>query len=82
MNKKIILILVAVAAIAAVAWFVFIKKPIGGTLPEQAPEAQSGFGGSLYEKVAIENPVAKLPETNPFKANVNPFTGVYKNPFE
>lgn len=78
--KKIILILAAVAAIAAVAWFGFIKKPSSG-LPEQAPEAQSGFGGSLYDKVTNENPVAKLPETNPFTTNTNPFSGTYKNPF-
>jgi len=50
--------------------------------------AQGGIGEHIYEK--SQNPlVDKLPETNPFGGNINPFEirtnpykDVYKNPFK
>ncbi len=78
--KKFILV-IAVVALAAIAWLWYAGKLPWFGAQKIAPEAEVGFGGSLYNQVAAENPVAKLPETNPFKAEINPFAGVYKNPF-
>lgn len=41
---------------------------------------KASLGEQIYEQV--QNPISgKIPETNPF-VKVNPFKGVYKNPFE
>ncbi len=81
MKKLIAIVSVIIVVVIIWLWFAgYFKLAFIGT-PLQAPEVQSGFGGSLYEKIAPENPVSKLPETNPFKAGINPFTGAYKNPF-
>ena len=80
--KKFILAVVVVAVVAAAwLWYAgYVKVPFAGA-PPQAPEAEVGFGGSIYNEVAASNPAADLPQTNPFKADVNPFTNAYKNPF-
>lgn len=42
--------------------------------------AVSSLGAQIYEEA--KNPVAqKLPEANPFTAQINPFDGLYVNPF-
>ena len=40
----------------------------------------SNLGSQIF-KQAQKNPSGNIPETNPF-TKVNPFKGVYKNPFE
>lgn len=52
-----------------------------GKIPGAGKKAQiTSLGEQIYTKT--KNPLQdKLPETNPF-AKVNPFKGVYKNPFE
>jgi hypothetical protein len=63
--KKIIIIAVIIIAVLNIVWFIFIKKP-------------SFFSKFFTQK--IEEPI-KLPETNPFKTETNPFSNSYKNPF-
>lgn len=39
------------------------------------------LGSQIFKQIPKDTVSGKLPETNPF-AKVNPFKGVYKNPFE
>lgn len=80
--KNIVLVVVVVVAIAAaVIWYVVGQKPSAPAgLPEQAGQAP-GVGADIYNKVAPTNPAAQVPDTNPLKANTNPYSGAYKNPF-
>ena len=68
----IILIVVLIGAV------VYVLKPWNKlNLPflSKTPD----LGAKIYQQ--SQNPVSNLPETNPF-SKVNPFKGVYKNPFE
>lgn len=75
-TTKIVLAIVLVAVIAVAAWF------WGAGMAPKAPSdaAGSGLGSDLYDKAA-PNPAQNLPETNPFKAETNPFKDVQTNPF-
>lgn len=93
-STKLSLIIVGGAiALIAIAVFVyprFTKKSSGPSdaSQETKKESENNIGNALFEK--SQNPIAdKLPETNPFGANINPFEKVtnplktqYKNPFE
>ena len=86
-NSKIKLIALAVLIILLIGagfWYWYQKR--AEVTKETSPAAQ------LFEKV--QNPMEKLPETNPFKVqsnpfsadvnplgNSNPFNAIYKNPF-
>lgn len=68
----IVLIVVAIGAI------IYVLKPWNKlNLPflSKTPD----LGAKIYQQT--QNPVSRLPQTNPF-SKVNPFKGVYKNPFE
>ena len=93
MAKKIIVAVLVAAAVILGAWYLMSRKaPQSAGVPGEelsnegapegaAPSAQT-LGGTLYEGSAVANPVQKLPETNPFTTDVNPFKGAYTNPFE
>ena len=86
MKKIIIIAVVVVVAAAAVFWLVTKKpsttSPSGQKAGEQAaPAGVSGVGGQLFEQVQ-QNPAEKMPETNPFEKQTNPYEGAYTNPFE
>lgn len=81
---------IVLIAVAVFLYPRFTKKP---SVPSDAPGKtahvqKNNIGNALFEK--SQNPIAdKLPETNPFGANINPFEKVtnplktqYKNPFE
>lgn len=85
--KKIIIIAAVVVAVAAIYWLV-IKKP--STIPffgqkagekVTAPAESSALGGQIFEKVQ-QNPAEKLPDTNPFQKDLNPYKSGYTNPFK
>lgn len=44
------------------------------------PESSSSTITAIPERVV--NPIAQLPQSNPFAASTNPFEDVYTNPFE
>jgi hypothetical protein len=86
--RKLLYLLIAIVAIAAVVWFyspgLFTKmttktteetKP---TVNTSAPEAT--LGGTIYKEVS-NNPAAAIPQTNPFAQEINPIKSAYKNPF-
>lgn len=79
MNKKenaVLIILVVLLLTAVIAYLLISKGIIKNPLQKQ----KSNLGEQIYKEV--QNPISgKIPETNPF-SKVNPFKGVYKNPFQ
>lgn len=80
------MVIAVIAALLAAAgiWYWYRQKD---TAPQDVP-ARS-IGGDIFEKT--QNPLKdELPETNPFKAETNPFKdketnpfiGTYENPFD
>lgn len=72
-SRIIILLIVVLLGVA-----VYVLKPWSKlNLPflSKTPD----LGAKIYQQT--QNPVIGLPETNPF-SKINPFKGVYKNPFE
>ncbi|MBI2018195.1 hypothetical protein HYS96_00645 [Candidatus Daviesbacteria bacterium] len=78
-KGNIALILVIVLLLAAGIVYLLISKGIIKN-PLQKSPPNSSLGTQIFEKT--QNPLQdKIPETNPF-TKVNPFKGVYKNPFQ
>lgn len=92
MSAKNIIIVVVLLLLAAGFgfWYWSAREaappaPPGVYSPEKAA---GGLGANIFEK--SQNPISdKLPETNPFGADINPFEkeanplkAQYKNPFE
>jgi len=84
--KKIIIIAVIVIAIVAIYWLVSnlgtVTMPSGEKVSENAvvSEPSSGMGGQLFDQIQ-QNPGEKLPDTNPFNKDLNPYESGYVNPF-
>lgn len=74
---RIALILIVVLVIAGGAYFLITSGKISNPLSKNT--ATTSLGEQIYQQT--QNPVSALPQTNPF-SKVNPFKGVYKNPFE
>lgn len=73
MNKKTLIIFIIVVLAAAVGGYFFgFQKGYN----QARIAAQSSAGA------AVQNPLEKMPETNPFEAVMNPFKDLYKNPFK
>lgn len=71
-RNLLIPLLILLVLLGSVAVFLLAK----GKFQKQ----KSSLGEQIYEQV--KNPISgKIPEVNPF-GKVNPFKGVYKNPFE
>lgn len=87
MDKKVLIILiVSLVLVTGLALYIFTREkpqPAEQAQPLVLPpiqKEQAGFGGQVYEQV--QSPAEKLPETNPFEAQTNPFEEVKTNPFE
>lgn len=75
---KIALILIVVLVIAGGTYFLISTGKLSNPLSKKT--ATTSLGEQIYTQT--QNPLeGKLPETNPF-AKLNPFKGVYKNPFD
>lgn len=84
MSKNILYFIVAIAILAMLggAAFYFTQRQpqeVQRSVSEEQPQEQ-GLGGDLYDQV--QNPVAEVPQTNPFEAETNPFQQAKTNPFE
>jgi len=77
-NKKILLIIVILAIMVGGAFY-FVEKYPQITKPSEE-EAPKTFGEKIYQ--IVQNPAEKIPQTNPFKVNINPFEGLKINPFK
>ena len=81
-------LIVAVAIVAAGFWHWQNKGFTPPVSQKQAGETErsekvvdAGFGAQVLEKA--QNPIKdKVPETNPFKAETNPFANTKTNPFQ
>lgn len=83
------ILIIALAVFLLYPWQLTRKSSVSPVAPQETGRApENNIGNALFEK--SQNPIAdKLPETNPFGANINPFEKVtnplkthYKNPFE
>ena len=73
----IIIIVVIIAALAGGYWYWSRSDQASSPSSEEAPT----LGSEIFDKT--QNPLGgKLPDTNPFKDQKNPFDTIYKNPFE
>ena len=80
-NIALIPLIILLLVIAGVVFFLISKGIVKNPLQTLStkPVSQS-LGGQIFNKA--QNPIQdKIPETNPF-AKINPFKGVYKNPFQ
>ncbi len=70
--------MIVLLVLAGGVFFLISKGIVKNPLQKSSPN--SSLGSQIFEKT--QNPIQdKIPETNPF-SKVNPFKGVYKNPFE
>ena len=77
-NIALIPLVIIILVAAGVVFLLIFKGVIKNPLQSSSPN--SNLGSQIFEKT--QNPLEdKIPETNPF-AKVNPFKGVYKNPFD
>ena len=79
-KPKIIIIVVAVILVATAGlgfWYWSKSKQV---MPSKAPTLAPTLGSQLFDKTQPLQ--GQVPNTNPFKAQKNPFDTVYKNPFK
>lgn len=77
-NKKtLLIIIIVIAALIIGGVFIYQKYYQKAPLPKEEPAT---LGEQIYEQV--QNPIEKLPETNPYEAKTNPFEEAKTNPFK
>ncbi len=78
-NDKRTILIAVIVVVLVIAGFLLWKYKFSKTATSsQIPAISSvDVGKDISNKIV--NPT--LPQTNPFSAKTNPFTGVYKNPF-
>lgn len=77
-RKNIVFIVVGILVIVAAGFWYWSKSKQAPTIETQKAPT---LGGQISEK--LQNPIGgKLPETNPFKDQKNPFDVIYQNPFK
>lgn len=84
MNMKAIAIVIVCIIIIVAGFFLLAKKSENGGVisdEEKSLIQENTLGGTLYDAVP-QNPAEKIPESNPFRTETNPYKGAYTNPFE
>ena len=83
-SKPVIISAVVIVVVAAVVgfWYWHNKKlVITSPAPTTPATTDKSIGSQVFEKA--NNPIKdKVPETNPFKTQTNPFTKTETNPFQ
>lgn len=84
MDKKFlnILISLAVAAILAIGAAGFFSYQMGYKKGYDTGKEDGRIAAQVKPGDAVQNPLEKMPETNPFENVANPFEDAYKNPFK
>lgn len=77
-GNIVLISLIVLLVVAGVVFFLISKGIIKN--PLQSSFSNSNLGSQIFKEVQNSSG-EKIPETNPF-AKLNPFKGVYKNPFE
>lgn len=77
--KKILIITIIASVIVVAGGYILFKNMKVEKSPRTAVE-NSGFASAL-NPISGQVVAEKLPETNPFNADINPFD-LYKNPFK
>lgn len=90
LNKKpLVLGIIVILLIAMGIYFwKFYRRPAAIIPSAQKIEEPQGLGNKIAEEV--QNPAEKIPQTNPYETETNPFEetktnpfkDVYKNPFQ
>ena len=78
-------VVVGLLVLMGLLWFIYSEEPVLEPATEQQPDrAQQLPADELSDSISEQtaNPAEKLPETNPFNAQTNPFEGAYENPFK
>lgn len=81
MDKKVLIIFIAAIIVVGVGVYYFSYQKgyetgydAGKEVGQAAAKTEAG--------AAVENPLEKMPSTNPFEEAVNPFKDLYTNPFK
>ncbi|MBI3103560.1 hypothetical protein HYZ05_01340 [Candidatus Daviesbacteria bacterium] len=77
-NIDLIPLIMIILVVAGVVFFLIFKGVIKN--PFQGSSANVNLGSQIFQKTQNQSQDT-IPQTNPF-AKVNPFKGVYKNPFD
>jgi len=81
MNKKYIALVVCVIIILILVLILLgNKKQNEGADRSGRTVQQNTLGGTISDALP-QNPAKKIPETNPFAPQTNPYKGAYTNPF-
>ena len=83
-SKPVAISAIAIVVVAAIVsfWYWHNKKSvITSPAPTTPATIEKSIGSQVFEKA--NNPIKdKVPETNPFKTQTNPFTKTETNPFK
>jgi hypothetical protein len=83
MKKYGIPIAVLVVIAVVLVWWLTKSggQPSSNVGNNTVPQEAAGLGAQVFDQVS-QNPVGgKMPDTNPLKAEANPYKGAYTNPF-
>ncbi len=84
MDKKFLNILIALAIVAVlvIVGAGFFSYKIGYKKGYNIGKEDGRIAAQVKPAEAVQNPLEKLPETNPFEKVKNPFEEGYQNPFK
>jgi len=82
MSRKPVVVIIIIVILITGGFYAYKKylAPKYLVPKEEQKKEPIGLGGQIYEQV--QNPVEKIPETNPYSAKTNPFEEAKTNPFE
>jgi len=81
MNKKTLIIFAGIILATAIGVYYFSYQTGYESGFEKAKEL-SQAGEEIDIGNVVGNPLEKMPSINPFEKIINPFRGLYKNPFK
>lgn len=77
-NAKIIIGIVGLLLVAWGVYYAYTKKP--GQDPQEQASTQDATTNAATNPISGQTVSDKIPQTNPFQTQVNPYDA-YKNPF-
>lgn len=77
-NTKIIIGIVGLLVVAGGAYYAYTNKP--NQVPQEQVSTQDATTDAVTNPISGQTVSDKIPQTNPFQTQVNPYDA-YKNPF-